>query len=107
VLVLTGRRTFSAASMTALLLRQRAGAVLLGEPGRTMPNLTENNEVLELPASKLRVEYTQALHRPAPELGDSPVLPVDEPVAVTFEDYRAGRDAALEAALRRTVARRD
>lgn len=99
VVGLTGRRTFSAATVAALQLRQQAEAVLLGEPARSNPNLTENMETLTLPNSRLRVDYTTRLHRPAPELGDSPVLPVDREVALSFADYRAGRDPVLAAAL--------
>ena len=45
------------------------------------------------------MDYTENLHRPAPELGDFPVLPVDLPVALLFDDYRLGKDPVLEAAL--------
>lgn len=92
----TGRRTFSAGMMTALLLQKEVQAILVGETSRGRPNGSNNMERLKLPNSGIIVDYTDKLHEPAPELGDSPYLPVDLSVSVSFEDYKSGRDPVLE-----------
>lgn len=97
--VITGRETFSAGMVTSLQFKQRAHAVLAGEPGRSNPNGSENFEWFHLPNSKLRVDYTDKTRMRAPEYRDSDVLPVDLPVSNSFDDYRNGRDRVLEAVL--------
>ena len=96
---LIGRRTFSAATWMALVLKQKTNAILVGEPSRGRPNGSFNYEWMHLPNSRLKVDYTDKLHTPAPELGDTPTLPIDLRVETTFDDYLAGRDPVLEAAL--------
>ena len=97
--VITGRETFSAGMVTALQLKQRTGAVLVGEPGRSSPNGCENYEWFHLPNSNIRVDYTNRVTVRAPEYAGSDVLPVDIRVANDFADYRDGRDRVLEAIL--------
>ncbi|MGH9789220.1 MAG: S41 family peptidase [Candidatus Acidiferrales bacterium] len=95
--VITGRRTFSAGMVTALLLKKQTPAVLVGEPSRGRP--TYNAEELRLPNSGLVVQYTEKLHTPAPELANSEFLAVDLAVAATFADYKSGRDPVLDTIL--------
>jgi hypothetical protein len=99
--VITGRRTFSAGMVTALLLERDAGATIAGEHSRGTPNGSANHEWFHLPNSRLQVDFTDQWHTPWPELGDAPYLPVDLEARVTFADYLAGRDPVLEAILGR------
>lgn len=97
--VLTGRTTFSAATLAAIHLAQQTEAVFVGEPSRGKPNGYSDEKLLRLPNSKIEVNYSPIYRGATPELGDAPYLPVDVAVERTFEDYRDGRDPVLEAAL--------
>ena len=93
VYVITGRRTFSAAMVNAIDLRN-IGAVLVGEPTGGRPNGYSENESFVLPNSRLPVGYS-TLYYQFGEPEDDAVKP-DHPVELTWDDYAAGRDAALE-----------
>lgn len=95
--VITGRNTGSAATVTAAQFKTSTEAIIVGEGSRANPNFTYNAERFRLPNSRLQVGYTEALHHPFPELGDT--VPVDVAVENTFEDYRSGRDRVLETIL--------
>ncbi len=99
LIVITGRETFSAATVTAIHLKVKSNALLVGEPSRSRPNGAENYEWFFLPHSNLRVDYTNRLKDHMPELGDSPTVPVDIAVVNTFESVSAGRDLVLERVL--------
>lgn len=100
--VLTAPRTFSAAAHVAGRLRFEANGLIVGEASRSDPNFAYNAETIALGRSGLSMEYTDEQNDPPPfpELGASRQLPVDIPAFTTFDDYLAGRDAVLEAALR-------
>src|SRR5688500_12192432 len=91
--VITGRRTFSAAMVNAIDLHH-AGAILVGEPTGGRPNSYSENESLVLPNSRLPVGYS-TLYYQFGDSADDAVKP-DHPVELTWQDYAAGRDAALE-----------
>ncbi len=96
--VLTSRNTGSAATVTGAQLKVNANAIIVGELSNCNPNFTYNSERFTLPNSKLSVGYTESLHKPFPQLGNS--LPVDIKVENSFEDYRMGRDMVLESVLK-------
>ena len=98
---ITGRRTFSAAMVNAIDLR-KAGATLVGEPTGGRPNGYSENESLVLPNSRLAVGYSTMHYRFADDADDA-VKP-DHPAPITWPDYAAGRDAALEWILAQPVA---
>jgi hypothetical protein len=95
VWVITGRTTFSAASVTSIFLRQQTNAQLIGEPGRTDPNLSDNVEYMELPNSRLTIEYTTRIKKHWPELTTN-YIPVDIEIEHTFEQYQKGIDPVME-----------
>lgn len=97
--VLQDHETFSAAAVFALLLRRGTEARIVGQPSRARPNGSDNMELLELPSSGLIVTYTDRVLTRAPELADSPILPVDIPAFNRFADYASGHDRVLETAL--------
>jgi hypothetical protein len=99
VLVLVGRRTFSAALTNVCELRRRAHASTVGERPRGKPNSPSEGRDLLLPRSRAHVAVSTQWVRRYPELGDAPYLPIDIPLTPTFTDYRRGIDAALDTAM--------
>ncbi|MFO0585841.1 MAG: hypothetical protein U0229_26460 [Anaeromyxobacter sp.] len=108
LVVITGRATFSAGLFHAAQLRL-AGARLVGEPvGDRLDYHAEGGNVI-LPHSGLAAHYANGLHAystaPLPP-GVVPFVDLDVPslepairVEPSFEEWRAGKDPALEAAL--------
>ncbi len=100
VWAITGRTTFSAASVTCIFLKKETNAQLIGEPGRTDPNLADNIEYMQLPNSKLTIEYTTKIKKHWPEL-TTDYIPVDVEINQTFDEYRQGIDPVLQFLLKR------
>ncbi|MGA3180033.1 MAG: hypothetical protein ABSF38_06815 [Verrucomicrobiota bacterium] len=96
--VLIGSSTFSSGLMAAIDLQQGLHAILVGRPTGGKPNCYGETKVLELPNSKLPVQYSTKHFRLLPR-SDPPSLEPDLPVALTLGDFLAGRDPILEAAL--------
>jgi hypothetical protein len=99
LLVLIGRSTFSSGLMAAVQLKDQFGAVLIGEPTGEKPNSYGEVGQITLPHSRINVSYTLKFFRLAAH-GDPPALLPDVPVARSLADALAGRDPALDAALR-------
>jgi len=109
--VITGRATFSAGISHAAWLRQHSDAVFVGEPiGDELDTWSEGGNIV-LPNSGLTVHFTNGFHSLSkvehPELApylwsdlDLTDLRPDILVRSSSDDYFAGRDPALEAALR-------
>ncbi len=101
VSIIAGRSTFSAAGnfITDLLVGpERANMRLVGEPPGGGLNIYGDVRVLTLPSSGIVVLISEDYHLKAPD-DDRLELPPDIPAEVTWEDYAAGRDPVLEAAL--------
>lgn len=94
VWAITGRTTFSAASVTTIFLRKETNTQLIGEPGRTDPNLSDNIEYMQLPNSRLTIEYTTKIKKHWPELTTN-YIPVDVEINQTFDEYQQGIDPVL------------
>lgn len=105
VALITGRGTFSAAGnfVTELKVGDAGGAIrLVGEaPGGGL-DMYGDVIVVRLPASGVVVLVSTRFHNKAP--GD-PRLAIDPdiPVEVTWDDYAAGRDPVLSAAIAATA----
>ena len=98
VVVLIGRGTFSAAANFAAVVATVPGVALVGEPTGGAPNQWGDADDVVLPESGWRVRIATLYHEPIP--GSAAVT--TEPhllVPVRAEDWFAGRDAALDAAL--------
>jgi C-terminal processing protease CtpA/Prc len=97
--VITGRHTFSAAMIFTEQLERYTNAIFVGEPTGSSPNFVGETNFLQLPYSKLRVSlsnlYWQNSRATDHRLWIEPRIYVPP----TFESYRQGRDAALEAIL--------
>lgn len=95
VFVIVGRRTFSSAIINAMDFKELLGAVIVGEPTSGTPDHFGEVRQFTLPSSHLRVGYSTK------RFGDAaaafvPLQP-DLVAAMSFADYAAGHDAALEA----------
>lgn len=99
VFVLIGRGTQSSAAMNAIDLKQRAAAVLVGEPSGAKPNHYGELKELKLPNSHLRIQYSTTYFHLWPVDSDRSLYP-DIRVTETWKDFNAGRDLALSAALK-------
>ena len=96
---LVGARTFSSGVFATMDLRNNLGAVLVGEPAANKPNHYGEQKVLVLPNSKLLVHYS-VKHFHLVANADPPAIEPDVVAAPTLNDFLAGRDRALDAALR-------
>jgi len=96
---LIGGHTFSSAVFAAVYFRNDLHAILIGEPAGNKPNHYGQFESFELPNSKLKVQYsTKHFHLMSD--ADPPSVKPDIFVQRSLEDYLAGRDPVLDAALR-------
>ncbi|ANM31365.1 hypothetical protein ABI59_19975 [Acidobacteria bacterium Mor1] len=97
--VLTGRETFSAASMLMVALEEYVNAIFVGEPSGARPTTYGDPRRLRLPHSGLTLR-TSTLVWPSSFAGDFREFietHVDAPP--TAADFFAGRDPAIEAVL--------
>ena len=99
--ILTGPRNGSGATRTIAQLKQRAGAVLIGEEsaGSAEGPTAGHIFLLTLPNSRIKLRIPNAWNRTnidhwVPNRG----VPVDRLVVPTLADYDAGRDRAVEVA---------
>ncbi|QCB54958.1 hypothetical protein E5675_11260 [Sphingopyxis sp. PAMC25046] len=95
--VLTGPMTFSAAMTNVTDMRRETEATVVGLPAGAKPNGYQENGWFTLPNSGLRVSAAQRRYRFG-AVGETAVMP-DLQVEQTIEDWRNGRDTALNAAL--------
>jgi hypothetical protein len=95
---LIGWHTYSAAMDEAVVFRMRLHAILVGEPAGNKPNHYGQAESFTLPNSKLEVQYTT---RYVHKIRDADPLSLDPDIVVPYSlnDFLAGRDPVLEAAL--------
>lgn len=97
--VLTNSRTFSAAVQFAADVERHTHAVFVGEPPGSPNNHFGDARGIRLPESGLRVRISTLYWQSGDPRDERPAIFPDVPIAPTFAEYAAGRDAALEAAL--------
>jgi hypothetical protein len=98
IYVLIGPATFSSAVDNAIELRGTLSAKLIGEPSGGMPGGYGEVSTITLPNSKLVVRYTTKGSRAK---GSEPnTLTPDIAAPLELADFLAGRDPALDAAIR-------
>ncbi|MEK7406545.1 MAG: hypothetical protein AAB225_15695 [Acidobacteriota bacterium] len=95
--VIIGRQTASSAMMNAITLKDRLGALLVGEPTGGRPNHYGQVQSFELPHSRLRVQHSTRYFRLRPD--DTPSLIPDIARQVASTDYLARHDPFLAAVL--------
>jgi hypothetical protein len=99
--VLTARGSFSATEAILVDLRRLTGAVFIGEPASSKPNSYGDGYRSRLPNSGINVQTSIYWHQLAGQ-SKAKWTGVDIAAPLTFADYVAGRDPALEAALNYT-----
>jgi hypothetical protein len=100
VYVLIGPGTFSSAMDNAIEMRRQLKAVLIGEGTGERPNDYGEVKRMTLPHSALEIQYSTKYFRRLKDT-DPPALEPDVLARGSFADAAAGRDRALEEALRR------
>jgi hypothetical protein len=95
---LIGPVTYSSGLMAAMDFRDELHAILVGEPTGGKPNSFGEVKRATLPNSNLAIYYPTKYFRPISDNDPASVMP-DVPVRLTLEDFLAGRDPILEAAL--------
>ena len=97
--VIIGRRTFSAAQNTATYLERYTNAIFVGEPTGSSPNFVGEETPFSLPYSKILANVSDLYWESSWPQDQRMWLAPQVYVSPTFADFRAGRDAALEAIL--------
>ncbi len=94
--VIVGRATFSAAMEATNHLHDRTAAIFVGEPTGAKPQFELREGAFNLPYLGLQASYSNGVEGATDP--DSTLVP-DIPTALTFQQYMAGIDPALNAIL--------
>jgi len=97
--LVTGRNTFSAASMFAAKLQAQTELTIVGEPMGGSPNMWGNARDVELDRSGLVVSVATQFELATTSDDGRLTIEPDVSVPLTFADWSAGRDGALDAIL--------
>jgi hypothetical protein len=97
--VIIGRRTYSAAQNTATYIERYTEAIFVGEPTGSSPNFVGEENMAVLPYSKLTANVSHLFWQSSWPQDQRIWLPPHIYTPPTFADFRAGRDAALDAVL--------
>jgi len=100
LVVITGRRTWSAAQMLINELENIADVVFVGEPSASRGNVYGDSKKIVLPNSRVTVRVSSLYWQQSDPRDAREFIPVSVSAPLTFADYVAGRDPALEAAER-------
>lgn len=92
--VLIGPDTFSAAMSNAAQFRSLTHAMLVGQRVGERPNGYQEPREFTLPQSRLVVRYSTRYYQFAGSRTN--VLDPDKQIPTSWDDYKAGRDAALD-----------
>lgn len=96
IIVLISRYTFSSAMSNAHQLKDRLGAVLIGEPTGGKPNHFGELHSFTLPNSKMTISHSSRWFQKVE--GDPDAVHPDVLIEVGSDDFFAGNDPVLEAA---------
>ncbi len=97
IFTIIGPTTFSAATQFALDLDLHTNTVFVGEPTGGKPNHYGEVGRFRLPNSGVEIRYAVFYHQASHPRDTRPAIFPDVKAAHTVEDYRTGRDPALEA----------
>lgn len=96
--VIIGRRTFSAAQNLANDLDRETEAIFVGEPTGSKPNFYGENHPYRLPYSGLQGSVSTRYWQGGASSADNRIwIAPDLAAPLSFADYQAGRDPALNA----------
>jgi hypothetical protein len=97
--VIIGRHTFSAAQNTVNLLDKQTQALFVGEPTGSCPQFVGESTSFILPHSRTRVFCSSRYWQHMDSTDERIWVQPDLAAPMSFADYAAGRDAAVEAVL--------
>ena len=100
LVVITGRRTWSAAQMLINELENIADVEFVGEPSASRGNVYGDSKKIVLPNSHLTVRVSSLYWQQSDPRDTRDFIDVNVSAPLRFGDYAAGRDPALEAAER-------
>jgi hypothetical protein len=92
--------TFSAAQTFASRIDQWTQAIFVGQPTGSRPNHYGNERKFELPNSGLRGTISSGWNQPVTSRDERATIAPDIAVPLRASDYFAGKDPALEEALK-------
>lgn len=95
--VIIGRRTFSAAQNTVNLMNSFARPIFVGEPTGSRPRFIGESTWFMLPHSNTRVYCSSRYWQVMDSTDDRCWVPPQIAAEMTYADYAAGRDPAMEA----------
>jgi hypothetical protein len=95
--VVTGRNTFSAASLLVARLVAEAAATVVGEPMGGCPSAWGNTHEFTLPYSGIPISVATIFEVGVSADDRRSTIEPDVPAPLTVEQWRGGRDPALEA----------
>jgi hypothetical protein len=101
--VLTGRRTWSAAQMLVTELQKYSNAMFVGEPSAGKGNHFGDSYRIVLPNSKVTFRVSTLWHQYLDSRDKRDMVEPQIKAQLTFEDYAAGRDPVLNAALKAPI----
>jgi hypothetical protein len=99
IYVITGRNTFSAAQNFINRVEAWTDAVFVGEPSSSSPNFVGEETNLLLPYSRIRGSISTRYWQDSSPGDERAWISPDIPVVLSFKDYFANRDPAMEALL--------
>lgn len=97
--VLTGRKTWSAAQMLVTEMQKYTNAIFVGEPTASKGNAFGDSYRIVLPNSKVTFRVSTLWHQYLDSRDKRDMIEPQIKAQLTFDDYAAGRDPVLEAAL--------
>lgn len=97
--VLTGPETFSAAMIFAAQLERYTHAIFVGEPTGSSPNFVGETTFVALPNTGIRLSLSNLYWQTSHATDFRPWIPPLVYVPARFADYRAGRDAVVDAVM--------
>lgn len=99
LMVIIGRRTFSACMNLVNELHTYTNAVFVGEPTSENVNFYGDNQPVQLPNSGINAYLSFAWWQDKPQWENKDWLAPQIATGMTFEQYRSNQDPALDAAL--------
>lgn len=94
--LITGRKTFSAAMAIIDAFIDHTDVTLVGEPAGAPPSFSGDTVSRPYPALGLTLEVSALTHLLTDSADLRPFVPVDVPAPISFADYVAGKDPAVD-----------
>ena len=94
--VITGRKTFSAATHAAVLLDSHTNSIIVGEPSSGNINSYGDHKPFTLPNSGILAFVSKYYHQNTYPWDKRKMLKPKLEIPVLFEDFRKNKDAALD-----------